>query len=165
MKVKYTDIPSYESVELVGKTTRAVCGTIDRKLVGRCLITTEDGFTGKHMVVNGDGTPIVSVKEIGEGEGKTAEVELFVQLVGGKKSLASFKFFKGFLADNRENAGVVDIFTENGDQVARIEECARRMCEAAPECDGQWMIVDKDGKRHFLRKITTDVNASGKIEE
>lgn len=165
MKVKYTDIPSYEQVEIAAKTTRAVCGTIDRKLVGRCLITTQAGFTGKHMVVNGDGTPIVSVKEIGEGEGKAAELELFVELVGGKRSLASFKFYAGYVADNRENAGVTDVFTENGDQVARIADCAERMCDAHPECDGQWKIVDKDGKRHFLRKISTDINASGKIEE
>lgn len=164
MKVKYTAIPSYKSCELVGKTDRATCGTIDRKLVGRCLLTKEAGFDGKHMVVGGDETPIVTVEEIG-AEGKKPEIELFVELVGGKKSLASFKFFKGYYAANRENAGVRDLFTDDRAQVERIEACANRMCNAMPECDGQWKIVDATGTRYFLRHIKTDLTSTGRFED
>lgn len=164
MKVKYTAIPSYESCELVGKTDKATCGTIDRKLVGRCLLTKEAGFDGKHMVVGGDETPIVTVEEIG-AEGKKPEIELFVELVGGKRSLASFKFFKGFYAANRENAGVTDLFTDDRAQIERIEACANRMCNAMPECDGQWKIVDSTGARYFLRRIKTDLTSTGCFED
>lgn len=164
MKVKYTEIPSYESCELVGKTDKATCGTIDRKLVGRCLLTKEAGFDGKHMVVGGDETPIVTVEEIG-AEGKKPEVELFVELVGGKRSLASFKFFKGFYAANRENAGVTDLFTDDRAQIERIEACASRMCGAMPECDGQWKIVDATGARYFLRRIKMDLTSTGYLED
>lgn len=164
MKVKYTEIPSYESCELVGKTDKATCGTIDRKLVGRCLLTKEAGFNGKHMVVGGDETPIVTVEEIG-AEGKKAEIELFVELVGGKRSLASFKFFKGYYAANRENAGVTDLFTDDRAQIERIEACAGRMCNAMPECDGQWKIVDATGARYFLRRIKADLTSTGYFED
>lgn len=164
MKVKYTAIPSYESCELVGKTDKATCGTIDRKLVGRCLLTKEAGFDGKHMVVGGDETPIVTVEEIGD-EGKKAEVELFVELVGGKRSLASFKFFKGYYAANRENPGVTDLFTDDRAQIERIEACANRMCGAMPECDGQWKIVDATGSRYFLRRIKMDITPAGYFED
>lgn len=164
MKVKYTAIPSYESCELVGKTDKATCGTIDRKLVGRCLLTKEAGFDGKHMVVGGDETPIVTVEEIG-AEGKKPEIELFVQLVGGKRSLASFKFFKGYYAANRENTGVTDLFTDDRAQIERIEACAARMCNAMPECDGQWKIVDSTGARYFLRRFKTDLTSTGRFED
>jgi hypothetical protein len=164
MKVKYTAIPSYESCELVGKTDKATCGTIDRKLVGRCLLTKESGFEGKHMVVGGDETPIVTVKEIG-AEGGKAEIELFVELVGGKRSLASFKFFKGYYAGNRENAGVTDLFTDDRAQIERIEACANRMCNAMPECDGQWKIVDAAGDRYFLRHFRADLTSVGYFED
>lgn len=164
MKVKYTAIPSYESCELVGKTDRATCGTIDRKLVGRCLLTKEAGFDGKHMVVGGDETPIVTVEEIG-AEGKKPEIELFVEFVGGKRSLASFKFFKGYYAANRENSGVTDLFTDDCAQIERIEVCAARMCNAMPECDGQWKIVNASGARYFLRRIKTDLTSTGRFED
>ena len=164
MKVKYTAIPNYESCELVGKTDKTTCGTIDRKLVGRCLLTKETGFDGKHMVVGGDETPIVTVEEIG-AEGKKPEIELFVELVGGKRSLASFKFFKGYYAANRENSGVKDLFTDDRAQIERIEACAGRMCSAMPECDGQWKIVDATGDRYFLRHFGTDLTSTGRFQD
>ena len=69
------------------------------------------------------------------------------------------------MAPNRENAGVTDIFVEDGAQINKIVACAMRMADAHPECDGVWQIVDKDGKRVFLRKIATTLSKTGKIEE
>ena len=165
MNMKYTEIPTYESVDVVAKTNEAITGTIDRKLIGRALLTTQAGFEGKHQVVDGDGTPIRTVTEIGEGEGKAQAVELFVELVGGIKSLASYKFFAGYVGKNPENADVMDLYTDNGDQVAKIVETARRMCASHPECDSQWKIVDASGRRWFLRKIATCLKANGKIDD
>ena len=165
MNMKYMAIPDYESVDIVAKTTEAITGTIDRKLVGRALLTLQAGFTAKHQVVDGDGTPIVTVKKIGDGDGEIAAPELFVRLVGNIKSLASYKFFEGYVADNRENAGVVDLFTEDAVQVGKIVDTAKRMCAAHPECDSQWEIVDGDGKRYFLRKVCSTLNANGKIDD
>lgn len=165
MNMKYTEIPTYEQVDVVAKTNEAITGTIDRKLVGRSLLTTQAGFEGKHCVVDGDGTPIRTVKEIGEDEGKVPAVELFVELVGGIRSLASYKFFAGYIGKNPENAGVTDLYTANEDQVNKIVATARRMCEANPQCDSQWKVVDKDGNRWFLRKIATCLKANGKIDD
>lgn len=164
MNMKYTEIPTYESVDVCGKTVDTITGTIDRKTVGRVLITTKAGFAGKHQVVGGDGTAIRTVKPIGENEGDAATVELFVRLVGDIKSLASYKFFKGFIGDNAENAGVKDLYTEDGDQVQRIVETAKRMCNDHPECDSRWEVVDAAGTRWFLRKIATNLNAAGKVD-
>lgn len=165
MNMKYTEIPTYESVDVVAKTNEAVTGTIDRKLIGRALLTTQAGFEGRHQVVGGDGTPIRTVQKIGEGEGEAQAVELFVELVGGVRSLASYKFFAGYVGKNPENADVMDLYTDNGEQVAKIVETAKRMCAAHPECDSQWKIVDKNGDRWFLRKIATCLTANGKIDD
>lgn len=164
MKCKYTEIPHYDEVEIVGKTIDTVTGTIDRKPVGRALLTTEAGFEGKHQVVGGDGVAIRSVKKIGENEGDAATVELFVRLVGNIKSLASYKFFTGYVGANAENAGVEDLYTEDCEQVNKIVETARRMCASHPECDSQWEIVDGSGKRYFLRVIATSISSSGRID-
>ena len=164
MQCKYTEVPKYETVDIVAKTSEAITGTIDRKLVGRALLTTAAGFEGKHQVVGGDGTVIRTVAEIGEGEGKAGTVELFVELVGGIRSLASYKFFKGYVGANPENAGVKDLYTDDGVQVQKIIDTAKRMCADHPECDSQWKIVDKDGNRWFLRKIVTDVKANGMFD-
>ena len=167
MKMKYMDLPTYEDVDIVGKTSEAVTGTVDRKLVGRSLITVQAGFTGKHVVVKGDETPIVTVQKIGDGEGEHAEVELFAELVGGKRSLASYKFFGGYVGDNRENAGVKELYVQEGSEnhgkVRRLLDTAERMCDAAPECDGQWKIVSADGTRWFIRLFKADLKANGKF--
>lgn len=165
MNMKYTEIPSYETVEIVAKTNEAVTGTVDRKLVGRSLLTTSAGFEGKHQVVGGDGTPIRTVQKIGEDEGDAATVELFVELVGGIRSLASYKFFAGYVGKNPENPDVTDVYTDNGEQVQRIVDTAKRMCADHPECDSQWKVVDANGKRYFLRKIATCLKANGKIDD
>ena len=165
MNMKYEAVPQHETVEIVAKTLEAVTGTIDRKLVGRALLTTAAGFEGKHQVVGGDGTPIRTVTPIGENEGETPTVELFVRLVGNIKSLASYKFFRGYVAENPENRGVFDLYTEDFDQVKRVVDTARRMCGDHPECDDRWEIVDAIGKRWFLRKIVSDLKANGKIDE
>lgn len=165
MNMKYEAVPQYETVEIVAKTLDTITGTIDRKLVGRALLTTQAGFEGKHRVVDGDGTVIRTVTEIGEGDGKAATVELFVRLVGDIKSLASYKFFKGYVAANPENPECVDLFTADGDQVQRIVETAKRMCADHPECDSRWEIVDANGKRYFLRMIATCLKANGKIDD
>lgn len=164
MKCKYTEIPTYEEVDIAGKTVEAITGTIDRKPVGRVLITTAAGFAGKHQVVGGDGTAIRTVQAIGENEGDAKAPELFVRLVGDIKSLASYKFYKGFVAKNAENPECVDLFTEDGEQVNRLVETARRMCADHPECDSRWEITDANGVRYFLRKIATSVNAAGKVD-
>ena len=163
MKMKYKEVPSFEEVEIVAKTVDTTAGTMDRKTVGRCLLTTAEGFSGKHEVVDGDGTPIATVKSFGKDEDEVKEVEVKVALVGDIKSLASFKFFGGYMAPNRENAGVTDIFVEDGAQINKIVACATRMADAHPECDGMWQIIDKDGKRVFLRLIATNLDATGKI--
>lgn len=165
MNMKYEAVPQYETVEIVAKTLEAVTGTIDRKLVGRALLTTQAGFEGKHRVVGGDGTVIRTVQKIGEEEGDAATVELFVRLVGDIKSLASYKFFAGYVAKNPENPECTDLFTDNLEQVGRIVETAKRMCADHPECDDRWEIVDAAGKRYFLRKIVTDLKANGKIDD
>lgn len=164
-KMKIREIPVYEECEIEAKTTDTIAGTMDRKTVGRCLLTTAEGFVGKHEVVDGDGTPIVTVKSFGKDEDEVKEIEVKVALVGDIKSLASFKFFGGYTAPNRENSGVTDIFVEDGAQINKIVVCATRMANAHPECDGMWQIVDKDGKRVFLRKIATTLSKTGKIEE
>ena len=165
MNMKYEAVPQYETVEVVGKTLDTITGTVDRKLVGRALLTTQAGFEGKHRVVDGDGTVIRTVQKIGEDEGDAKTVELFVRLVGDIKSLASYKFFAGYVAENPENPGCIDLFTEDGVQVGKIIETAKRMCAAHPECDSQWEIVDASGKRYFLRMIVTDLKANGRIND
>ena len=55
-KMKFREIPSFEEVEVAAKTTDTITGTIDRKTIGRVLLTTAEGFEGKHEVVAGDGT-------------------------------------------------------------------------------------------------------------
>lgn len=165
MNMKYEAVPQYEQVDIVAKTLEAVTGTVDRKLVGRALLTTQAGFEGKHRVVGGDGTVIRTVQAIGENEGEAATVELYVRLVGDIKSLASYKFFKGYVAENPENPECVDLFTGDLDQVQRIVDTARRMCNDHPECDNRWEVVDASGRRYFLRKIVTDLKDNGKIDD
>ena len=165
MKLKYTDKPSYPEVEVFGKTiSGSVFGTVDRRPVGRRLLTTEEGFVsgGAHadkVIVDGDGTVVQTVK-------KVDEVEVVVQLVDGSKSAASFKFFDCYTAPNTENEGVLDVFTTNGEQLERIEMCAERMCLMAPGNDGQYSIVAKgDGKRVFLRAFSKNVVDGGKLRD
>ena len=166
MKMKYKEIPSFEEVEIVAKTVDTTAGTMDRKTVGRCLLTTAEGFEAKHEVVDGDGTPIVTVKSFGKDEDEVKEIEVKVALVGDIKSLASFKFFGGYTAPNRENPGVTDVFVEDGAQINKIVACAERMCHDHSEVDGMWQIVEKStGKRVFLRKIATNLSKTGKIED
>lgn len=165
MNMKIREVPVYDECEIVAKTTDTTTGTIDRKTVGRCLLTLADGFAGKHEVVDGDGTTLRTVKEFGKEEGADDAVEVIVELVGGVKSLASYKFFKGYKAPNAENPEVMDVFTEDCAQINKIVVTAARMCEAHPECDGQWKIVTKsEGKRVFLRKIATSLSKTGMIE-
>lgn len=164
MQCKYTEVPKYETVELAGKTVEAITGTIDRKPVSRVLITTAAGFAGSHQVVGGDGTTIRTVQAIGENEGDAKAPELFVRLVGDIKSLASYKFFKGYVAKNAENPECTDLFTEDCEQVNRIVETAKRMCADHPECDSRWEITDANGARYFLRKIATGLDSAGMID-
>ena len=163
-KMKIREIPVYEECEIEAKTTDTITGTIDRKTIGRVLLTTAEGFEGKHEVVDGDGTAIRTVKEFGKDENADDAVEVVVELVGGVKSLASYKFFKGYKAANAENPDVMDVFTEDGAQINKIVATAERMCAAHPECDNQWKVVTKsEGRRVFLRKIATNLDATGKI--
>ena len=163
-KMKFREVPKFEEVDVVAKTCDSVTGTIDRKTIGRALITTAEGFEGKHEVVDGDGTTIRTVKEFGKEENADDAVEVVVELVGGVKSLASYKFFKGYKAANAENPDVMDVFTEDGAQINKIVATAERMCAAHPECDGQWKVVTKsEGRRVFLRLIATNLDATGKI--
>lgn len=159
-KVKYTEKPVYEEVELVGKTIDSVTGTIDRKAIGRSLITEQAGFEDRHVAVGGDGSTIRTVEKIGDGG-----VELFVELVGGIRSLASKKVFAGWTAKNRENADVVDVYVDcastDAAKAAGLEGIAERMCAAHPECDGQWKIVDKDGGRVFVRVVDAEIDGHG----
>jgi len=176
MKMRYKETPKYEEVDVVAKTTDATCGTIDRKLVSRALLTEQEGFTGKtHEIVDGDGVNLRTVKPFGGEDDEVKEVEAFVELVGGKRSLASYKFYKGWLGANPENADVTDVFVDtaakasgdgtNHDQIESLVATARRMCEASPECDGRWKIVDKGGKRLFLRECVTTLKSNGKVED
>ena len=165
-KMKIREIPVYEECEVEAKTIDSTTGTIDRKTIGRCLLTLAAGYAGKHEVVDGDGTPIVTVESFGKDEDAVKEIEVVVELVGGMKSLASYKFFGGYKAENRENPGVTDIFVEDGAQIAKIVACAERMCRDHSEVDGMWQIVEKStGKRVFLRKIATNLSKTGKIED
>lgn len=159
MQMKIKEIEQYASIEIVAKTVDSVTGTIDRKPIGRCLLTTE--AVDKHYeVVGGDGTEIVNVAAMAEGE----SVELFVALVGDIKSLASKKFYTGFKAANRENPEVTDLFTDECDKIDALVQMAGRMCADHPECDSQWQLVDANGKRYFLRKICKSLRANGKID-
>lgn len=156
MKMKVMEKPQYPEIEIIAKTVESECGTIDRKSIGRCLLTTEV-VDKEYQVVGGDDTLVKSVKE-------AEEIEVRVEFVGGVKSLASFKFFKHYTAENKENSGIIDIYTDEGDKLERIRECAARMAEAHPECDGQWKIVDNKGTRVFIRIICKYLKANGKIE-
>ena len=163
-RMKFREVPKFEEVDVVAKTCDSVTGTIDRKPIGRVLLTTAEGFEGKHEVVDGDGTPIRTVKEFGKDENADDAVEVVVELVGGVKSLASYKFFKGYKAANAENPDVMDVFTEDGAQINKIVATAERMCASHPECDNQWKVVTKsEGRRVFLRLIATNLDATGKI--
>ena len=163
-KMKFREVPKFEEVDVVAKTCDSVTGTIDRKTIGRVLLTTAEGFEGKHEVVDGDGTAIRTVKEFGKDENADDAVEVVVELVGGIKSLASYKFFKGYKAANAENPDVMDVFTEDGAQINKIVATAERMCASHPECDNQWKVVTKsEGRRVFLRMIATNLDATGKI--
>jgi len=159
MKMKVFETPVYPEIEVVAKTVDSVTGTIDRKPIGRCLLTTE-AVDKKYQVVDGDGTELAHVESLAEGE----SVELFVALVGDIKSLASKKFYTGFKAANRENPEVKDLFTDECDKIDALVAMAERMCADHPECDNQWKLVDKDGNRWFLRKICKSLRANGKID-
>jgi hypothetical protein len=66
MKMKYREVPAFEEVEGVAKTLEATTGTIDRKAVGRALLTTQAGFAGKkHEIVDGDGVNLRTVASFG----------------------------------------------------------------------------------------------------
>lgn len=158
MKMKVMEKPVYPEIDVVAKTVSGTeCGTIDRKVVGRVLLTLENAEK-EYQVVGGDETGIKTVKEFDEFEVK-------VEFVGGIKSLASFKFYKGYVAANRENPEIDDVYTTEVDKIEKLRDCAFRMSEAHPECDGQWKIIDKDGKRVFLRAICKSLKANGKIED
>lgn len=180
MQMKYREVPKFETVEVVAKTLEATTGTIDRKAVGRALLTTQEGFRGKtHEIVDGDGVTLRTVKSFGGEVDEVKSVEVFVQLVGGKKSLASYKFFSGWTGENPENPGVVDLFVDgakkdgcagiaeitNHAKIESLVACARRMCDATPEADGKWQIVDASGRRVFLRECATNLKSNGKIED
>lgn len=157
MKMKVNEKPNYAELEIAAKTVDSLTGTIDRKKIGRVLVT-EEVVAKDYEVVGGDGALIVHAD-------KAEETELFVELVGGIKSLASFRFYGGWTAKNRENPEATDLYTEEGDKISRISECAERMCESHPECDGQWKVVDKDGNRVFVRLVCRSLKANGKIED
>lgn len=158
MKMKVMEKPAYPEIDVVAKTVSGTeCGTIDRKAIGRVLLTLE--ATDKdYQVVGGDETGIKTVKEFDE-------IEVKVEFVGGIKSLASFKFFKGYKAANRENPEIIDVYTTEVEKIEKLRDCAFRMSEAHPECDGQWKIVDNSGTRVFLRAICKSLKANGKIED
>jgi len=164
MKMKYTSKPTYPEVDVVGKTTHSECGTIDRRKIGRLLITETAGFgPGEEhddkIVLDGDETPIQSVE-------KVDEIEVVIRLVDDQKSAASFKFFDAYTAKNKENPEVTDVFTTNGEQVDRAVACAERMCVASPGCDGQYEFLNKaSGKRVFLRQIVKTLTPCGMVDE
>ena len=157
MKMKYMPKPSYPEVDIIGKTVTSETGTIDRRPIGRKLITAEPGFgEDDKVVLDGDGVTIQSVK-------KVDELEILVMLVDGQKSAASFKFFEVYTAANKENPEVVDLFTIDADKVERARKCAERMCAANPGCDGQYKFVNKaTGERVFLRTIDRELTPNGK---
>lgn len=151
--------PTYVQLNAIGKTCgQATTGTIDRKVISRCILT-DSVFDKDYRVVGGDDTKFVKVVA-------KDEVEVWVEMVGNIKSLASFKFFGVYVAANKENDGVTDIFVpaDSDDQtkIERALDCASRMAGAHPECDGQYKFVDKDGNRVFLRSYAK-VNAHGMI--
>lgn len=151
--------PTYVQLNAIGKTCgQAATGTIDRKVISRCILT-DSVFDKDYRVVGGDDTKFVKVVA-------KDEIEIWVEMVGNIKSLASFKFYGVYVAANKENDGVTDIFVPaDSDDQAKIEralDCASRMSCAHPECDGQYKFVDKDGNRVFLRSYAK-VNAHGMI--
>ena len=159
MKMKVMEMPKYPEIEIVGKTIDSITGSIDRLPISRSLITT-DSVDKTLIVVDGDETVIKHVDAVD----KEKATELFVELVGCKRSLASFKFFGGYIGADDRNAGVKVLFTEETEKIDRLVSCAERMCNVNPECDGQWKIVDKDGTRWFIRTIATKLTSNGKIE-
>ena len=151
--------PTYVQLNAIGKTCgQAATGTIDRKVISRCILT-DSAFDKDYRVVGGDDTKFVKVTA-------KDEIEVWVEMVGNIKSLASFKFYGVYVAANKENDGVTDIFVpaDSDDQtkIERALDCAFRMAGAHPECDGQYKFVDKDGNRVFLRSYAK-VNAHGMI--
>lgn len=151
--------PTYVQLNAIGKTCgQAATGTIDRKVISRCILT-DSIFDKDYRVVGGDDTKFVKVVA-------KDEIEVWVEMVGNIKSLASFKFYGVYVAANKENDGVTDIFVpaDSDDQtkIERALDCASRMAGAHPECDGQYKFVDKDGNRVFLRSYAK-VNAHGMI--
>ena len=152
--------PTYVQLNAIGKTCgQAATGTIDRKVISRCILT-DSVFDKDYRVVGGDDTKFVKVTA-------KDEMEVWVEMVGNIKSLASFKFYGVYVAANKENDGVTDIFVpaDSDDQtkIERALDCASRMAGAHPECDGQYKFVDKDGNRVFLRSYAK-VNAHGMID-
>lgn len=153
MKMKVMEVPVYPEIDIVGKTIDTTTGTIDRKSIGRCLITTE-AVDKRYTVVGGDKTELKTVSPVDV-------VELYVELVGGTRSLASFKFFDAYVASNKENPEIIDIYTIDAEKISRLVECAERMSESHPECDGQWKIVDANDTRYFLRQIAVALTENG----
>ena len=164
MKMKYEKKPSYPEVEVIAKTVDSVTGTIDRRKVGRRLLTEEVGFdvaSEERRIVGGDETAIKTVAKI------ETSVEVAVELVGGIKSLATYKFFTGWTAKNDENDDVLDVYVPEGasENISKAVATASRMCSAHPECDGQWKLVDAaTGKRVFLRLVATDLGETGMVK-
>ena len=163
MNMKYTEKPEFKSVNILGKTVDSVCGTIDRKQIARVFITEELGFgvDGKDFVaVKGDEN--VTIKTVAKAD----ETEVFVELVGGIKSLATAKFYGAYVAGNKENADVTDIYV-TGDEcskIGKLSSIASGMNAVHPECAGEFKFTDKDGKRVFLRAYRTDVGENGKLK-
>lgn len=164
-KIKYCSLPNYPTVELIGKSTSgSVFGTVARRDVGRRFLTEEAGFDpkseeGRKMMVNGDEKILIQTVT------KVAEKELFVKLAGDIKSAASFKFYDSFESANSENEGVTDLWVKGScSETDEVVKCATGMCRLHPESSDRWEIVDKDGKRVFIR-VFAGCNDNGDINE
>ena len=154
MKMKVMRTPEYPEVDVIAKTHDSECGTIARHLIGRRYLTLDELPEQKCEGVETN-VKLVRVER--------ADAEVRVEFVGGVKSLATFMFFGAFTAENSENPGVTDVFTTDRMTVMRALACVERMSAAHPECDGQWKFTDMDGKRVFLRIVSTELNAKGMI--
>lgn len=161
--VKFTEAPKYEEVALIGKTIEStfLAGTFDREQIVRRYLTEAEGFDGKsEIIVNGaDKYGILTVKP--------DTLDVYVELMGGKKSLASWKF-AGFTADSIENEGCVDLFVPSTDDVANkgrsLRACAEAMSAATPEAANLWRVVTSDGKRVFIRAYSP-VDKKGRVDD
>lgn len=161
MKVEMKEKDKYPEIEVLGAYSggRDGFGTMDCNAAGMFYVVEVPPPEG--FVALGSEVGFRQVEKI-------ESIELFVELLNGKRSAESFTI-KGnelYRSHNPENSFAIDVFTRRsvldycyayegddyGDGVlTELRKCAEAMCKEYPEIAGRWRIVDSLGRRVFVR--------------